>query len=71
MQFNNEEIEKLKFDNYNIEFPNIANKKYKNLIMTDDISMKGLKFSIKENTDASRTRSIGCASKNLSNAKLS
>ena len=27
---NNEEIEKLKFDNYNIEFPNIANKKYKN-----------------------------------------
>ena len=29
----------------------IRNKiKYKNLIMTDDISMKGLKFSIKENT---------------------
>ena len=28
--FNNEEIEKLKFDNYNIEFPNIAKKKYKN-----------------------------------------
>ena len=29
----------------------IRNKiKYKNLIMTDDISMKGLKFSVKENT---------------------
>ena len=28
--FNNEEIETLKFDNYNIEFPNIAKKKYKN-----------------------------------------
>ena len=29
----------------------IRNKiKYRNLIMTDDISMKGLKFSIKENT---------------------